>query len=165
VLPDILAKNLSIVFVGTAAGRKSALSGCYYAGPGNRFWPTLKSVGFTEQLIRPEDFQSILSFGFGLTDLCKTQSGMDHAVSAWDVSGFRRKIQQASPKILALNGKKAAEILFGLNRTRDIAYGLQHLRVSELPPIFVLPSTSRASGKHWSIEPRRELHAWWKSNS
>jgi len=37
-LPDVLAANLDVVFCGTAAGKRSAEVGMYYAGPGNRFW-------------------------------------------------------------------------------------------------------------------------------
>src|SRR3546814_13773735 len=47
VLPDVLAPGLRLVFCGSAAGRKSAELGAYYAGPGNKFWPTLYEIGLT----------------------------------------------------------------------------------------------------------------------
>ena len=47
VLPDVLAPDLRVVFVGTAAGARSAAVGHYYAGPGNRFWHTLHEIGLT----------------------------------------------------------------------------------------------------------------------
>ena len=37
ILPDLLANDLDLVIVGTAAGRASAKRRLYYAGPGNRF--------------------------------------------------------------------------------------------------------------------------------
>lgn len=46
-LPDQLGKHLRLVFVGTAAGQRSADLGHYYAGRGNRFWPTIHEVGIT----------------------------------------------------------------------------------------------------------------------
>jgi hypothetical protein len=36
ILPDLLAKGLDLVIVGTAPGRTSAERGAYYAGRGNR---------------------------------------------------------------------------------------------------------------------------------
>jgi TDG/mug DNA glycosylase family protein len=46
-LADLLATDLRVVFVGTAAGRRSAALGHYYAGRGNRFWRTLFDIGLT----------------------------------------------------------------------------------------------------------------------
>ena len=43
-LPDLLLPDLRVVFVGTAAGKRSAELGHYYAGRGNRFWRTLHEV-------------------------------------------------------------------------------------------------------------------------
>src|SRR3546814_6083057 len=54
VLPDVLAPGLRLVFCGSAAGRKSAELGAYYAGPGNKFWPTLYEIGLTPRHFRPQ---------------------------------------------------------------------------------------------------------------
>ena len=77
VLPDVLGSGLSIVFCGSAAGAASARAGAYYAGPGNRFWPTLYRVGLTPRILAPADFRTVRRYGIGLTDLCKTESGSD----------------------------------------------------------------------------------------
>src|SRR3546814_7604122 len=58
VLPDVLAPGLRLVFCGSAAGRKSAELGAYYAGPGNKFWPTLYEIGLTPRHFRPQDRKS-----------------------------------------------------------------------------------------------------------
>ena len=50
-LPDLLQPDLDVVFVGTAAGRRSADVGHYYVGAGNRFWSTLHHVGIAR--LRP----------------------------------------------------------------------------------------------------------------
>ena len=47
VIPDLIRPGLRIVFCGTALGAASARAGAYYAGPGNKFWPTLHEVGLT----------------------------------------------------------------------------------------------------------------------
>ena len=59
-LPDVLRPDLDVVFVGTAAGRRSAAVGAYYAHPGNRFWKTLHSTGLTPRLFAPDEFRELL---------------------------------------------------------------------------------------------------------
>ncbi len=48
-LNDLLAKNLDVIFFGTAAGNRSASMGHYYAGRGNQFWEVLHKVGLTSR--------------------------------------------------------------------------------------------------------------------
>jgi hypothetical protein len=69
VLPDVLGPGLRVVFCGTAVGSASAKRGAYYAGPGNKFWPTLHAIGLTPRRLMPEEFRSVLDYGIGLTDL------------------------------------------------------------------------------------------------
>ena len=74
-LPDLLAPNLKLVICGSAAGQKSADVGHYYAGPGNALWRTLFEIGLTPRELKPEEWQQLLEFGIGLTDLVKDQAG------------------------------------------------------------------------------------------
>ena len=92
-LPDQLRNNLRLVFVGTAAGRRSADTGHYYAHPGNRFWRTIHEVGITPRRYEPHEFAALLELGIGFTDLCKSGSGMDHQAlaSPIDIPAFRRE--------------------------------------------------------------------------
>ena len=71
ILPDALAVGLDVVFCGSAAGTRSARADAYYAGPGNRFWPTLFSIGLMPEQIRPANFRHVVRYGIGLTDLAK----------------------------------------------------------------------------------------------
>ena len=75
ILPDLLANNLDLVIVGTAAGRVSARRGLYYAGPGNRFWRKLREVGLTPIELRPDEYAKLLGHGIGLPDLAKGACG------------------------------------------------------------------------------------------
>lgn len=69
-LPDYLTPGLKVVFVGTAAGERSAARGHYYSGRGNRFWELLWAVGLTsDRMLIPEHDAQILDYGVGLTDL------------------------------------------------------------------------------------------------
>ena len=147
VLPDVLGPGLRIVFCGSAAGAVSARVGAYYAGPGNRFWPTLHRVELTPRLLAPAEFRAVLRYGIGLTDLCKTESGSDADLSrhADDAAALAAKIAQHRPAVLAFNGKRAARV-FLASETLD--YGEQARRTGETA-IHVLPSTSGAARRWW----------------
>jgi len=156
-LPDLLEPGLRIVFCGTAAGRRSAEAGAYYAKPGNRFWPTLAEIGLTPRRLAPQEFRDLPSFGLGLTDLAKNASGMDAEIGDgdYDVGGFTRRIVAAAPQVVAFNGKQAAARFLGM-RTRAIQVGVQEVRIG-CSLLFVLPSTSGAASGYWDIGPWREL--------
>ncbi len=147
VLPDVLELGLRIVFCGSAAGKKSAQVGAYYAGPGNRFWDVLYRVGLTPRRLAPQDFRIVTRFGFGLTDVAKAASGADHQLAAgdFDSDNLRLKIAQFSPRVLAFNGKRAAQAFY---RCKRIDYGLQPEKVVATA-VFVLPSTSGAARRYW----------------
>ena len=147
VLPDVLGPGLSIVFCGSAAGAASARAGAYYAGPGNRFWPTLYRVGLTPRLLAPAEFHTVRRYGIGLTDLCKTESGADSGLSgeADDTAALAAKIARYRPAVLAFNGKRAARVFLDY---ATIDYGEQPRRIGETE-IHVLPSTSGAARRWW----------------
>ena len=147
VLPDVLAHGLHVVFCGSAAGAVSARVSAYYAGPGNRFWPTLHRVGLTPQLLAPADFRTVLRYGIGLTDLCKTESGADTDLSreADDAAALTAKIAQHRPAILAFNGKRAARVFL---TAETLDYGEQARHIGGTA-IHVLPSTSGAARRWW----------------
>ena len=147
VLPDVLGPGLRVVFCGSAAGAVSARVGAYYAGPGNMFWPTLHRVGLTQRLLAPAEFRTVLRYGIGLTDMCKTESGADTDLSrdADDAQALAEKIARHRPAVLAFNGKRAARVFLG---AETLEYGAQARRIGETA-IHVLPSTSGAARRWW----------------
>ena len=160
ILPDVLAPNQRIVFCGSAAGHKSARIGAYYAGPGNKFWPTLHRVGLTPRLIAPTDFRAVLEFGIGLTDLCKTGFGNDTDLdpAADDVAGLLRKIRRYKPRVVAFTAKRPASIVLralGVGSTPP-AYSRQDAMIGETR-LFVLTSPSGRAGAFWDEAVWREL--------
>jgi TDG/mug DNA glycosylase family protein len=159
VLPDVLGAGLDLVFVGTAAGARSAADRAYYAHPGNRFWRTLHETGMTPRRFSPPEFGGLPALGIGLTDLCKTQSGSDHAITDFDVAGLRRKLARFRPRAIAFTSKKGGALWFG-RPTGAIATGLQPEQYPDLPAIFVLPSPSGAAAGHWNPAPWHALGAW-----
>ena len=156
-LPDVLAPGLDVVFVGTAAGARSAAEGVYYAHPGNKFWATLKTMGLLPKNFRPADFCKAPAHGIGFTDMCKVRAGSDAEIGddAFDRARFARAIRKARPRIVAFTSKKAASVWLGIP-TGKLVYGEQET-VKDFPRIFVLPSPSGQATKYWNDAHWRAL--------
>lgn len=149
----MLARDLDIVFCGTAAGTASARQNAYYAGPGNAFWRTLFSIGLMPVALQPREFAQVTRWKLGLTDLAKHAYGSDASLSRahFDVGRLQSVIDLYRPRILAFTSKRAAIEFVG----RPVEYGL--LAKSGSTRFFVLPSPSGAARRYWNIEPWREL--------
>lgn len=147
-LDDLLARDLALVVCGSAAGRRSAELKQYYAGPGNKFWRTLAQVGLTPRVLDPSEYRLLLSFGIGLTDMVKGQSGADRELdySGADPGAVRRKVLAFRPGCLCFNGKRAARAF--LRRAR-VEFGQQPERIADTV-LFVAPSTSGAANASWN---------------
>lgn len=158
ILPDVLDYNLDVVFCGTAVGNKSAFIQAYYAGRGNVFYQTLNNCGFTPFLVNSEEYEKLLTYKIGLTDLAKNAKGMDSSIKHddYDINGFEKKILKYQPKIVCFNGKEAAKIYFQYKTTKMISLGLQKKTIKQTK-IFVAPSTSPAAKKYWDEKLWKEL--------
>jgi TDG/mug DNA glycosylase family protein len=158
ILSDLLAPNLKIVFCGTAAGHKSAKLNAYYAGPGNSFYPTLSKLGFIDNSMKPNEYNKLLDYGIGLTDLVKYAHGADKDLKASDynIEIFKEKIRTHQPRIICFNGKQAAKVLLGLKKTSQVDYGLQSVMIGS-SKLFVAPSTSAQARKYWNEDYWRIL--------
>jgi TDG/mug DNA glycosylase family protein len=154
VLPDVIRPGLRVVFCGTAVGAASAMRGAYYAGPGNKFWRTLHEVGMTPRRLEPAEYASVVQYGIGLTDLCKTQSGSDAQVGrrGFDVQRLDDIVRDNAPCVIAFNGVSAGRIALGGFQE----YGMQRDRFGGVEA-WVLPSTSGAASGWWDIRHWRDL--------
>jgi|SRR6185437_1264439 len=157
VLPDVLRHGLDVVFVGTAAGRRSAAVSAYYANPGNRFWNTLAKIGLTSRRYEPLEFREMQELGIGFTDMSKSGVGMDHHVAAhlFDRVSFETKMRKYRPRFIAFTGKKAASIWLA-RPTHQVTLGIQ-ARNGDFPDVFVLSSPSGAASRYWDELPWRDL--------
>ena len=149
-LPEVIRPGLRAVFCGTAVGSASATRGAYYAGAGNKFWPTLYETGLTPRQLDPEEFQSLLDWDLGLTDLSKCASGSDLEVgmASFDVDRLARLVRDNAPTVIAFNGMKAGRASLGC--VDD--YGRQPVKFGDAEA-WVLPSTSGAANRWWDFEP------------
>lgn len=158
ILPDRLAPNLKVWFVGTAAGPRSAAERAYYAHPGNRFWRALHQTKITPRLFAPHEYPLMLDLGVGLTDFCKISWGVDSQIDRehFDVAAFKRKVKRLRPQALAFTSKTSASLWLG-RPTGRIKTGRQDTVQTDCPALFVLPSPSGLATSYWSLEPWREL--------
>ncbi|HTX12891.1 MAG TPA: mismatch-specific DNA-glycosylase [Solirubrobacteraceae bacterium] len=68
-LGSIGGGGLRVLFVGINPSFRSAEVGHHFARPGNRFWPTLYTAGFTPRLLTPHEDALLPSFGLGVTNI------------------------------------------------------------------------------------------------
>jgi double-stranded uracil-DNA glycosylase len=165
VLPDYLGPDLRVVFVGTAVATASATRGHYYAGPGNRFWELLWEAGLTgERILSPEDDESILRYGVGLTDLVKTRAASSDSAAApkdYEVAGLLAKLERNAPRVVAFNGRQAAKQVSQWLREPKPTLGLVRWRIGE-SRVCVLPSSSGSSADLKHFAPKASKADWWR---
>ncbi|WP_145669558.1 mismatch-specific DNA-glycosylase [Bradyrhizobium stylosanthis] len=145
ILPDLLSRNLTVVFCGTAPGRTSAAQRAYYAHPRNRFWRTLYECHLTDRLLDPGQYQELPTYGIGLTDLCKHTSGNDDELPKESLACQRLllAIERYEPRCVAFTSRHAGRALCG-----SLAkYGRQAPRGET--EIYILPTTSPRWGQRW----------------
>lgn len=161
ILPDRLAPDLKVWFVGTAAGPRSAAERAYYAHPGNRFWRALHEAKITPRQLAPHEYPLMLDLGIGLTDFCKISWGVDAQIDKdhFDVAGLARKVKRLKPRALAFTSKTAASLWLGKSTGR-IKTGRQDPAHTAGPAVFVLPSPSGLATSYWTIAPWKELSAF-----
>jgi double-stranded uracil-DNA glycosylase len=141
-VPDIIAPNLQILFCGINPSLYSAAVGHHFARPGNRFWKTLQTAGFTDRLFSPFEDQSLLQLGYGITNLVdRATATADQLTAAELLAGFETlttKVQQHRPRCLAVLGISAYRTAF---RQPKAIIGRQPERVAEAI-VWVLPNPS-----------------------
>ncbi len=146
VLPNVLARHLDVVFCGTAVGKRSAELGAYYAGPGNKFWPTLHQIRLTPRRLLPAEYRKLLRWRLGLTDLAKHVSGADSTLRRKDFSAaaLRKLIAKYQPRYVAFTSKRAGREYFG----SVVDYGLHRSQMGTTR-FFVLSSPSGLASRYW----------------
>ena len=144
-LPDIIAPDLAVLFVGFNPSVLAALTGHYYARPGNRFYHLLHRAGLTPRRYTPPEARSLLDLGIGITDLCPIPTprvaDVPRAVAEAGRAALTAKIERYRPRIVCFNGKATYERYFG---RAPAAWGLQPAdRIGTAPSrVFVVPSSS-----------------------
>jgi TDG/mug DNA glycosylase family protein len=105
--------------------------------------------------LSPLEYELLLTFGIGLTDVVKGQSGSDQELDFSGVSAevLRNKVLEYRPRYLCFNGKRAAREFLGRKRVR---YGLQPESIATTG-LFIAPSTSGAANASWDLSVWQRL--------
>jgi len=141
-LPDVIAKNLRVLFCGINPGLYTAAVGHHFARPGNRFWPALYKSGFTDRLLSPFDERELLSHNLGITNVVSHATASASEVTKEDfVRGgrtLRRKVRRYRPRIVAILGIEAYRKAFG---QLEVEIGEQDETIDDAR-LWVLPNPS-----------------------
>jgi TDG/mug DNA glycosylase family protein len=142
-IPDILATNLKILFIGYNPGIRSAEIGHHFAGYSNRFWKLLFASGLTPEQIKPEDDQTMLRYGYGITNIVARPSRTAAEISKEEFRAGREILRE---KIIVLKPRIACYAGIGVYRefsgAKNPVCGQQDKGVVEGVTDFVVPSPS-----------------------
>ncbi len=141
-IPDILADDLPVLFIGINPSLYSAAVGHHFARPGNRFWPALHEGGFTPRLFSPFEDQQLVEQGVGLTNfVARATARADELTEDELIAGaktLQRKLGRRRVRYAAFLGVTAYRSAFARPKA---TMGLQPetLGVTQL---WVLPNPS-----------------------
>jgi len=107
-VPDVIARDLKVLFVGINPGLYTAAVGHHFARPGNRFWSALHAAGFTRRLLPPHEERALLAAGYGITNVAaRATATADELTPAELTAGARAlvaKIKRYRPRVVAVLG-------------------------------------------------------------
>ncbi|KAK5663552.1 hypothetical protein OQA88_3983 [Cercophora sp. LCS_1] len=124
-LPDAIAPNLIVLFVGLNPGIQTARTGHAYAHPTNKFWPLLHTSGVTPRLCSPtEDGDMPRLFNLGLTNIVSrpSRNGAELSKQEMDagVAILESKARRWRPESMCVVGKSIWESLWRVRHGRAI---------------------------------------------
>ena len=162
-LPDVIAPDLRVLFVGINPGLYTAAVQQHFGRPGNRFWPALHRAGFTARLMHPSEQRELLHLGFGITNLVARASvAADELTNDELVEGgkaLEKKVRRYKPRVVAFVGIGAYRTAFTRPRAR---VGLQDETLGA-SAIWVLPNPSGLNANYTPaqlVDAFRALREW-----
>lgn len=147
-LRDVIRSDLDVLFCGINPGLYSAAVGHHFAGPSNRFWPTLFAAGFTPRRFSPFEDAQLLPLGFGITNLVSRPSASADELTPDELrAGARtltRKVQKYTPRFVAFVGLQSYRTAFD---RRKAQVGLQPETLGR-SLLWLLPNPSGLNAHH-----------------
>ncbi|MGA2584554.1 MAG: G/U mismatch-specific DNA glycosylase [Tepidisphaeraceae bacterium] len=126
IVPDLIAKNLIVLFAGINPGLYTAAIGHHFGRPGNRFWPALHAGGFTPRLFSPFEESLLLDLGLGITNIVERATARADELTDDELrAGGQRlqaKVKRWRPTVVAFLGIHPYRIVSGM---KDAQVGLQ----------------------------------------
>ena len=144
-IPDVLGRQLRVLFCGINPGRVSAAARAHFANPRNDFWRLLHEAAFTRRLLTPSEQWEALDDGIGITNAAHRTTPGSSDLRGADFAGSAERLEQLArdfePVWLAFVGKEAYRGAF----KERAEFGERDRRLGPHARLFVLPSTSPAN--------------------
>jgi TDG/mug DNA glycosylase family protein len=125
-VPDLVAKNLIVLFVGINPGLYTAAIGHHFARPGNRFWPALHASGFTPRLFSPFEESLLRDLEFGITNVVERATARADELTNDELRAggqlLEAKVKHWRPTVVAFVGIGPYRIVSG---NKNASVGLQ----------------------------------------
>jgi TDG/mug DNA glycosylase family protein len=141
-LPDVIARDLDVLFCGINPGLYTAAVQQHFGRPGNRFWPTIYRAGFTPRLFHPSEQLELLQHGCGITNVVARATATAAELTPADlVEGAQildAKVRRYRPRVLAIVGIGAYRTGFVRPKAK---MGLQEETIGDAR-IWILPNPS-----------------------
>ncbi|QPG96033.1 hypothetical protein C2857_002934 [Epichloe festucae Fl1] len=181
-LPDALAPDLLVLFIGLNPGISTARTGHAYAHPSNLFWKLLHSSGVTPRRCRAEEDRQMPGlYSLGLTNIVSrpSRNGSELSRAEMDegVAALEGKARRWRPESVCVVGKSIWESIWRVRHGQPVGkqfrYGWQDGRENmgavegewAGASVFVAPSTSGLAATLLPADKERiwaELGSWVK---
>ncbi len=119
-VPDLISRNLIVLFAGINPGLYTAAIGRHFGRPGNRFWPALHGGGFTPRLFSPFENALLLDLNFGITNIVERPTARADELTDDELraGGLRLqgKVERWRPTVVAFVGIHPYRVVSGDKR-------------------------------------------------
>lgn len=142
-VPDVIAFELRVLFIGFNPSIRSSETGHHFAGPSNRFWRLLYDSGLTDKKLTPSEDQLLLKYGYGITNIVPRPTRAAVEITKQEYELGREVLKQ---KLTTFRPRFACYVGIGVYhqfaKRKNPQCGLQENSVVEGVSDFVLSSSS-----------------------
>ncbi|MNH90499.1 G/U mismatch-specific DNA glycosylase [compost metagenome] len=142
-IPDHIAEDLRLLFIGYNPSIRSGETGHHYANPNNRFYRILHLAGLTPRLYKPQEDGELLGLGYGFTNIVARPTLTAAEIKPEEYAEGRvilkQKLEHYKPKVACFVGKGVYEQYTG---KRGMLWGVQKEPLAAGVVEFVCPSSS-----------------------
>ncbi len=157
-IPDVIAPDLGVLFVGINPGLWSGATGFHFARPGNRFWKAIALAGLVDRVLDPSEQDELLRHGMGITNLTPRTTATAAELTPDELREgarvLRTKVARDRPARVAFLGITTYRVAFGLSKT---AIGPQATLMAGAE-VWVLPNPSGLNAS-WTLPRLAEAYA------
>lgn len=115
-VPDLIAPDLAVLFVGINPSLWSSVTGRHFGNPANRLWPVLHRAGFTPRRFVPDDADELLALGYGITNVVNRATATAAAIGDVELRAgqprLRATLRTWRPRTVAFLGLHAYRVAF-----------------------------------------------------